>query len=182
MSLDLVAMTRFRKLTDTRGSRETLTCSALVEKLSRPHTYQPSQLERDDRDVTKWKKPRDLPGYSLATFRKEHRALVDVENVYALTLDYDDGKTEVATAAELWKGIRGVILSSFNTTAAHPRFRVHLFLSRAVTSVEHEALWLWANVRASAAGQKLDPAPKDASRFWYAPAIVEGERFDFLQL
>lgn len=124
------------------------------------------------------------PGWSPAEFDPPERALANVKWIHALVLDYDN-KTKsgdrapepvtIESVAEQLADYYGLIHTSRNHTADWPRFRVILPLTRPVSGWEYTALWQAAARR----WPGLDPAPKDASRFWYTPGIGDHEGAEF---
>lgn len=112
-------------------------------------------------------------GWSPALFQPCHRARANVVSIHALVLDYDSGNS-IDSACQLWGDFYGFLHTSRRHTAEHPRFRVILPFTRPVTPAEFAVVWGWANEVARAAGQELDQAPKDPSRFWYLPAAAPG--------
>jgi predicted P-loop ATPase len=120
------------------------------------------------------------PGWSAAVFDPPQRKLENVRSVHAVVLDYDSGEA-IDSAAETWADYYGFIHTSRKHTEEHNRFRVILPLSRPVSKFEYSALW---QAIQDHAGGKLDPAPKDASRFWYTPGIsdIPGATFEVRRL
>lgn len=175
-----IEMTLFRSLVDTHGERESLVWSDLVDMFREPSRLPTSRLQRTDDG--RWSKPRDLAGYAPATFRGDKRSLENVERVFALLLDYDDGATSQADALAVWQGFAAFAHSTFNSSTNAPRFRVELQLSRSVTRDEHAILWRWARARVAAAGHAIDEATKDASRFWFSPVMPDDAAYDFAVL
>jgi len=108
-------------------------------------------------------------GWSPAIFDPPRRARENVTQVFALVLDYDKG-TPIDDALRLWGEWYGCLHTSRSHTLEKPRFRVILPFKRPVTPAEYPRIWKWANALAREAGQELDQAPKDPSRFWYLPA------------
>jgi P4 family phage/plasmid primase-like protien len=130
-----------------------------------------------------------LPGWSAATFKDNHRRMENVENVYAVVLDFDnsgkvkrpDGKViterlsddKLATidgAVRVWPDCYAFAYTSWSHSVEWPRFRLVLPYSRPVTKHEHEVVWSWVAGKLKAAGQEIDTACKDASRLWFVPA------------
>lgn len=109
------------------------------------------------------------PGWSAAVFDPLRRLNVNVRELTALVLDYEGG-TSIGDACGLWRESYGFLHTSKAHTDEAPRFRVILPFTRAVTSEEYSRLWRWAKERVKAAGQHIDPSPKDAARFWYLPS------------
>ena len=170
-----IELTLFRSLVDTHGERAALVWSDLVEMFPEPRRIAASRLQRTDDG--RLVKPRDLAGYSPATFRGDKRSLE--KSVSALLLDYDSGATSQADALAIWDGFAAFAHSTFNSRADAPRFRIALQLSRAVTRDEHTILWRWARERVAAAGQAVDEATKDASRFWFSPVMPDDAEYEF---
>lgn len=153
--MNALAITRWPSLTTTRGTREALTWPALAAMLQRPH-------EGATRKEA-------LPGWAPATFRGDMRRKEGVERVGALGLDLDDG-TPLDRVVKVWGRWRGVVHTTWSSTAEHPRARVVLALSREVTAAEHRVLVAWATRYAAQRGIEIDRAATDPSRLWFVPA------------
>jgi len=156
-------LTFWHKLTDPVGDRRQIDWSTLFTRLE----GYPGSFKEDDH-----------PGWSAATFRDDKRSKSSVDQVFALMLDYD-GTTAIDTAADdlgRWYGM-------IHTTKRHSddvhRFRAMLPLARPVSWFEFDAIW--RRISAKWPG-KIDPAAKDASRFWYWPGCVNGAPYDVRHL
>jgi len=158
MAEPTITITRWPNLLDPRGTEQTLPWEYLAYQLSQRAEF------RGDKDH---------PGWSPASFKGEHRALVDCRCVFALCLDYDDGET-IEAAQALWGGNAGLLHTTRKHRPEAPRFRVVLPLARPVSAFEFKALW---NRAAHHAGRKNDPAAKDASRFWFLPGCPPSSEF-----
>ncbi len=119
-----------------------------------------------------------VAGFSLASFEGDRRTLSRVEQVHALTLDFDQGDTTVEQALHLLPEVRGVTYTTFSHTPKHPKLRVIYPFSRPVDASEYERIWLWI---ADKIGTKhvLDEAARDASRFWYLPSHRPGAPYEW---
>lgn len=112
------------------------------------------------------------PGWSPAWFDPCERGKENVRAVYAACFDFDKGES-MATVLERVKPIaRGLLHTSrkHREQGHGDRFRIVFPLSRPVSWFEFEELWK----RLAPAVGNVDPAPKDASRFWYMPGTVTG--------
>jgi hypothetical protein len=103
------------------------------------------------------------PGWSPAEFKPCFREKAHVQSVSALCLDFDQGGT-IDDAVERLSAIAGGFLHTTrkHTEEAH-RFRVVLPLARPVSAFEFPELWK----RVAPVAGSVDPAAKDASRFWF---------------
>lgn len=146
----------------------------LVDPIGREQELGWPALARMLREPAVFRGDKEHPGWSPATFRDQRRAKDGVKRVFAVCLDYDGGET-IDAAVALWGGFSGVIQTTRKHTPEAPRFRVVLPLSRSVSPFEFAALWARVNAHA---GGKLDPAPKDPSRFWFMPGTPEGGTFE----
>lgn len=156
-------ITRWRNLRDPEGTAEQVAWSDLFAEFSRSRP-----LFGGD----------DHPGWSPAEFSPCRRARENVQRVFAICLDYDGGESIDATTG-LWAGAMGLLHTTRKHLPDAPRFRVILPWSRPVSPFEHEALWLRI---AHHVGGKLDPAPKDPSRFWFTPGARDPEFFQAIPL
>ncbi|MEB2314105.1 MAG: virulence-associated E family protein [Sorangiineae bacterium] len=164
-----IAITRWPNLLDTRGEGVELTWRELVAEFSKRAPF------RGDKQH---------PGWSPTRCEPARRALETVQSVSALCLDYDGG-TAIDDAAAAWTGTRALIHTTRKHTPDAHRFRVILPLSREVSPAEYSALWAAVDAKL---GGVVDPATKDASRFWYVPGCpldaefiareIEGEPLD----
>jgi predicted P-loop ATPase len=169
-------ITRFASLFDTTCRPDPIGWEDLFEEFMTPTTFLGD---------------RNHAGWSAGEFDPATRALANVKRVHAMVLDYDnkDPKTGemveqpvlVDHAAELWADFYGLIHTSRNHTATWQRFRVILPYARPISPFEHSALWYRVNAHV---GGKLDPAPKDPSRFWYTPGVanIDGACFEARRL
>ena len=152
-------VTFWNNLLDPVGREQDLEWPAVVRMLCEPAAFRGAN---------------DHPGWSPATFRDQRRAKDSVRRVFAVCLDYDGGET-IDAATGLWGAFAGVIQTTRKHTPEAPRFRVVLPLARSVSPFEFSALWSRVNAHA---GGKLDPAPKDPSRFWFLPGTADGGTFE----
>lgn len=156
-------VTQWPSLLETDGQLVETTWDRLFEKFSRVQVF------RGDREH---------PGWSGARFDPPRRGLEHVREVTALVLDYDGAETFEA-ARELWLGFYGLMHTTRKHTDEAHRFRVILPLSRAVSPAEYARIWARVN---ELAGAKLDPAPKDPSRFWFTPGVMPNGSFRAVKL
>lgn len=154
-----ISITKWANLIDTQGTEAEVTWAELVAILTAPS----GPFLGDQQH----------PGWSPATFRDQRRAQAGVKNVFAVCLDYDHGET-LDAAEGRWGAFTGLIQTTRKHKPEAPRFRVVLPMTRPVSWFEFAALWSRVNAHA---GGKLDPAPKDSSRFWFLPST--GEHFEF---
>jgi hypothetical protein len=173
-----LGLTRFPRFNIPHGCRRQLSFEQLAAGLREPETFRPRELERDRANPGKWRKPSCLGGWSPVVFRGDYRALRNVEAAFAIGLDFD-GRASIEQARALYRGTLGLLHSSFNHSPAQPRFRVVLILSRPVNATAYAHIWDAIAREAKAAGAVVDPAARDASRFWYAPAVVRGGEYAF---
>lgn len=90
----------------------------------------------------------------------------DVEWVWGLGLDYDDGTT-LAEMLEVWGAWAGVWHTTWKHREEAPRWRGVLPFAEPVHAGVWGRVFDWAQQRS---GGRLDPATRDCSRAWYAPA------------
>lgn len=164
-----IAITWWPNLLDTQGEGVELTWRELVAEFSKRAPFCGDKQH---------------PGWSPTRCEPARRALETVQSVSALCLDYDGG-TAIDDAAATWTGVRALIHTTRKHTPDAHRFRVILPLSREVSPAEYSALWAAVDARL---GGVVDPAAKDASRFWYVPGCppdaefiareIEGEPLD----
>lgn len=110
-----------------------------------------------------------VAGFALATFIGR-RALANVEHVFALVLDFDDGGTTIDEATHLFPRARGAIYTTFSSTPDKPKLRLVLPFARPVVPEEYARLWAWAEARCSRRKHPIDRRACDASRLWYIPS------------
>lgn len=169
---DTTTITRFASLYATQATAALTAWSTLFDEFSRVRPF----LGTDKH-----------PGWSAARFDPPKRELANVRDVSALVLDVDnkgpngkcfaDPVTIEAMAAQLG-GLGCLIHTTRSNTPAWPRFRVIIPFARPVSRDEYAQIWPKAERR----WPGLDPAPKDPSRFWFAPGIVEGACFEAIEL
>ena len=163
-----MTITRFRELYDKHARADDILWPDLFKEFS---VKAPFQHHRHS-------------GWSPAEFEPPERSLENVKRIHALVLDYDNKNSSgdrvsdpvtIEAVAEQLADFYGLIHTSRNHTADWPRFRVILPLTRPVNRWEYTALWQAAERR----WPGLDPAPKDASRFWYTPGVGDHDGADF---
>ncbi len=156
-----LSLTYFPKLTDAQGKRVRTTWSALLERLSVPRT-----------SVDKY----DVPGLSLATFKGDYRLLANVEQVFGLGLDLDEG-VNWGELRERFATTDSFIHSTWSSTLCEPRARVFLLLSRPVSGDEFRLVYANVAKHCEDQGLVVDRQASDPSRFWFLPAIKSGGSF-----
>ncbi len=116
---------------------------------------------------------KDAGGFSCGKFIDNYRSNSSVIHLNALIIEYDVAKLPISQILEFWSkvGYEYYMYSTFSHTNRMPRVRLIFPLSRAVSSSEYAALWCHYNALALASGHLLDQTAKDASRFWFCPAI-----------
>lgn len=114
------------------------------------------------------------PGWSPGAFSDDRRNSSNVECVWALCLDVDDGMTiEQAESKIREHGWRAHLHTSRKHKPEAHRFRVVVGLSRPVSAFEYGALW----ARVAPQFGPVDEQAKDASRFWFLPGCPDPETF-----
>jgi hypothetical protein len=151
-------LTFFPRLRDSFGRRVTTTWPKLVARLSVPR-------ESADKHAA--------PGLSLATYEGDRRALANVELVYALGLDLDEG-VRWSDLRERFARCASFVHSTWSSTLTEPRARVFLPLSRPVTSSEYRLVFAAVCAKVEDAGLIVDHAASDPSRFWFLPCSRPG--------
>jgi hypothetical protein len=156
-----IGLTYFESKERPIGKRVSTTWRKLIERLTIP------RVAFDKGSV---------PGLSLATFAGDHRALANVERVWAVGLDLDHGVT--------WERLRekfatcaAYVHSTWSSTPAEPRARVFLPLSRPVNAAEYRLVYASVVGVVEAGGLVVDRAASDGSRFWFLPSHPPGAAF-----
>ncbi len=158
-----LALTFFPSLRDAQGQRVRTTWPALLERLSVP------RVSADKHDVS---------GLSLATYAKDRRALVNVEQVFAVGLDLDENLDWPALTAR-FEPVECFLHTTWSSTETSPRARVFLRLSRPVTGDEYRRVYAAVVQRCVDHGLTVDRAASDPSRFWFLPSIQPGGAYSF---
>lgn len=154
-------ITRWKNLVTPTGTEQRIPWAEFCEEFSKLRKF-----ESDNRH----------PGWSPARFSDGKRSKETVERVFAVCLDYDQGET-LEHAEQLWGGYCCLLHTTRKHTADAPRFRVILPLKRSVSVYEFVGLWERVNAHA---GGKLDPSPKDPSRFWFVPGVGDHDGAEFV--
>jgi hypothetical protein len=158
-----VALTYWESLRRPVGRRVRTTWPTLLERLSVPR-------EADSKDA--------VPGFALATFNGDRRALANVERVYAIGLDFDAGD-DWSCLVTAFAGTAAFLHTTWSSTPERPRARCFILLSRAVTVDEYRVLYAYVAELLECEGFTVDRAASDPSRFWYLPAKRPGGSFAF---
>ena len=114
-----------------------------------------------------------VAGFALASFAGR-RALANVEKVFALVLDFDDGDTTLEQAALLFPRTRAAVYTTFSSTPAKPKLRLILPFTRPVSADEYARIWLWAEGRCTKRKRTIDASTRDPSRLWFIPSHAVG--------
>jgi hypothetical protein len=150
-----VDITYFPALRAAHGQRVRTTWAALLKRLEVPRVCCIKE---------------EVPGFSLATYAGDRRSLANVELVYAIGLDLDEGLTWDLVRTR-FSDCASFIHTTWSSTLAAPRARVFLPLSRPVTGAEYRRVYSAVVGVVEAGGLKVDRAASDPSRFWFLPAI-----------
>ncbi len=155
-----VSITYWENLRRPAGKRASTTWAKLLDRLSAPKTV-----------AIKY----DIPGFALATFVGDKRALANVEQVYAVGLDLDEA-VEWSEVRRLFASCASFVHSTWSSTLNEPRARVFLLLSRPVNADEYRKVY--ASVAGTIAnGLVVDKQASDPSRLWFLPAVKTGAPF-----
>ena len=111
--------------------------------------------------------------WSPATFKNNFRP-DGPKFISALVLDYDRGEFTFEFIRARWSGYFGLIHTTASHTPQKPALRVILPFSRSVTAEKY--LEIWDRV----AGEGVDRACRDPSRFWFMPTYIDA--FEFAEL
>jgi replicative DNA helicase len=111
----------------------------------------------------------DQPGWSPAVYTDDVRRKPNVEQVYAVVLDYDAGTTSPEQALDVWQRCLACTYTSWSHTLEKPKFRLILPMSRSVSGDEYARVWTTVVKKVRAAGHVIDEGCKDASRLWFLP-------------
>lgn len=158
-----LAITYFPRLDTAQGRRVQTSWPALLPRLQAPRVVDAKEL---------------IPGFSLATYRRDYRKADNVELVYAIGLDFDelddnDWWERLKTA---FAGTAAFLHTTYSHTADAPRARAFILLSRPVTGPEYRVLWDHVAKVCEEADLIADRKARDPSRFWYLPAHAPGSR------
>jgi hypothetical protein len=155
----VIALTYFPSLREPHGQRRPCSWVALCRWLSSP------VISADKHAVA---------GFSVATYKSDRRAKANVEQVFAVGLDFDED-VDLDVLRERFAESAAFVHTTWSSTLAIPRARVFLALSRPVTGPEYERVW---TACAGVAGLVVDSAARDPSRFWFRPSVqAEGRAF-----
>lgn len=124
----------------------------------------------------------DVAGFSFAAFDGDRRSLEQVQMIYALAFDFDQGDTTIKQAKRLLPGVKGVTYTTFNHSSKFPKIRVVYLLSRPVGSDEYAIIWATIAEKITKSGRKLDESTKDASRLWFLPARKRDAVYEWQRL
>lgn len=151
-------------LLNPHGRRVRTTWDALIERLSVP------RVTADKHSV---------PGLSLATFRGDRRSKANVEQVFAVGLDFDEGGFTWEEIAQRFAGSASFTHSTWSSTTTDPRARTFLLLSRPVTGEEYSRVYqAVVDIVQKDGGLRVDRHVCDPSRFWFLPSTPpDGEYF-----
>ncbi len=149
-----VALTHWPRLTEPLGKRVQTTWTALLARLRVPRVCS-AKLE--------------IPGFALATFAGDRRALANVEKVHAIGLDFDD-HADIEALRTAFAKTASFLHTTWQSSPAAPRARAFILLSRPVDAVEYRILYRHAAKLLAEAGHEVDRQASDPSRLWFLPA------------
>lgn len=116
----------------------------------------------------------NLPGFSPATFVKNHRSLQSVTSVSCVILDVDDGYQDPYDSVKNLAPFTVFFHSTFSDNKdGKRRYRLYIPLTRDVNPEEHSVLVDVLSKTHDCGEKKVDPKCKDASRFWFVSSIGE---------
>jgi hypothetical protein len=118
-----------------------------------------------------------LEGWSPIRAKDNRRGAAFVELISAVVLDDDSSGLSTDAVCEVYAGVAGVVHTSFSHTPEHPKHRIVLRTTRDMTPDEYARVWRYVRDKAERLRQRLDEAPKDASRFWYVPGHPAGAAY-----
>ncbi len=156
-----VAITYWRHLLEPKGVRASTTWAKLLARLSTPKVHA-IKLE--------------IPGFALATFVDDKRAIANVEKVHAVGLDLDE-QVDWPALQTLFCNVASFVHTTWSSTLTEPRARVFLLLDRPVTGEEYRLVYSSVAAKVEAGGLVVDRAASDAARLWFLPAIKHGAPF-----
>ncbi len=163
----------FATLTSTTAAlAESMTWRQVVASLlDGMPVFEPAHLTPKTPGSLDYEKPADLPLIAFTKFRDGVRSRSNVEAVYALGYDYDGEGATLENARSAFPGLLGAVHASFNDRPDKPALRVLLVASRPMTADEYDRCWA-VGQRKLGAGQGSEA--KDAPRWFYIPAAIEG--------
>ncbi len=158
----MIAITFFPSLREPKGARKSSTWRALCSWLSKP-------VISPVKD--------DTAGFSLATYAKDYRLLRNVERVFAIGLDLDEG-VSLEDLRGKFATTSAFVHTTWSSTIDAPRCRVFLELSRPVTADEYRRVYQATVIIAERGGMVVDRQASDPSRFWFRPSVeAEGRSY-----
>lgn len=160
-------ITHFRSVTETRGTRVTLSPEEMAAWFERQlaHAPTPSSSESERRD----QKRRHLPVWCAAVLRDDIRKDVRVEHVTCLVFDFDGCPVAMPDAiAALRCLVAGHTSFSHRMKPGHC-FRLVVPISRPLSTDEHALLWVMFERRFASVGAPLDRKARNPARAWYVP-------------
>lgn len=119
-------------------------------------------------------------GWSSARFRLDHRKGANVSDVTSLVLDHDYGTCSIEQMSKLASAYRHAVHATYRCRPDFPRWRAVIATSRNMTPEEYGLVWRLVVRKLLKQGVKIDDKTKDSSRYWYAPCVSPGVRYQVL--
>ena len=111
-----------------------------------------------------------IPGWMPVRFSSPHRCKDNVVEVSCLVLDIDDG-SDIEAVSDLFEPWPHIVHTSYSSKPDHHKGRVVLPLAAPCPAHLFPRLWEWGQRRL---GGSVDEQTKDASRYFYLPALGPG--------
>jgi hypothetical protein len=151
-----------------RGQRRNASLSSVLERFRTPIVTKGPKGKPDKAT---------LPGWSPTIFRGDYRSLEHVEYSCAVGLDCEKGETRFESTCTLWSEFHAFVHTTYSHAPDEHRLRVIFPTSRPITLSEYYRVHRWLARGANEAGQCVDMATRDPSRFWYVAGIAPGDEY-----
>ena len=112
----------------------------------------------------------ECPGWMPVRFSSPHRCAANVVEVSCLVLDIDDG-SDIEAVSDAFARWPHIVHTSYSSRPDHHKGRLVLPLDSPCPAHLFPRLWEWGQRRL---GGSVDEQTKDASRYFYLPALGPG--------
>jgi len=175
--IEEITVTTFRSRKTKKGSAKTTTRDEFARRLEKPKVTDESVADFQAMAKSMRDDVKDVGGFVNAVFINDERSNANLKFCYAITLDVDHAYPGFEDTFDFLFDYDCIIYSTHSHTPEQPRLRIIIFITRAVTPVEYEAV---ARLLAQEMGMEyFDPTTFQPERLMYWPSHPKDAEYVF---